>query len=1491
MKIATRPTDDEARVRTLQSLDILDTTADPVLDGLVRCAARALRCPIALVSLVDAERQWSKAVIGVERCETLRDQTFCAHTIRADGPLVVEDAQADPRFADIPLVTGPPRMRAYVGWPLSVSGHRLGALCVIDCQPRTFEADEIALLHDLARAAEHWLQSRHSQVSLLDRERDFRELAAQVPGVVYQAALDADSSTLYVSARLAELGHDPADWMARPGAWLAAVHPDDRPATLRQLHAAVADRAPISLRYRLADGGGGWRHILDRAQVLPGRGADAPSLLGVMIDETEALKSHGWQMCLLAAVEQAGEAVVITDLGGRIEYINRAACESSGYPREALLGTNPRVFKSPITPPSVHRAMWRALKTGKVWRGFLHNQRRDGTPYLEYATLRPVMGDDDRPTHYLAVKQDVTEQRRLHEELDRYRGRLEELVTQRTDELERARAAAEAASAAKSAFLATISHEIRTPLNGVTGVVEVLQQTPLTAEQRGLTDTIAECGTVLLALIDDILDFSRIEAGRLRLALAPVEVLPLVESAAEALLPLAMRSGVDIHLHVSPDAPAVVLGDALRLRQIITNLLSNAIKFSSGLARPGRVSLRVEAVDLGDADRVESLHIVVRDNGVGTDDDTRSRLYQPFEQGPQPGRTGGTGLGLAISQRLAQAMGGLITLEDGTGLGCCFCVRLPLVPGQAQPQQSVPALAGVQVQLDLSTLAPGGLRDLEREADWASWLSAAGATVGPAHELKRPSGPALLRVHVRAAAICDPHDAAPVVRVRHGQRRQPRLVAPGRVDMDLCALRASALVDAVALAAGRPARPAEPLVRRASIVESSGTPVRTELAGRVLVAAANALSRRILQHQLERLGVQVDVVGDRAEALARLRDAPGCYALLLTDLHMAGMDGPALAAAIRAIEPPGTRLPILALTEDATRGRDARGRASEPGDFDEHLAYPVELAALKAALARWLPIRNTSTAPDGRLETVPSAGGDEFDDSMLACLAGSGGDARQAMLTEFFAEGELALASLRAVASEPSALCSLADQIHRWRSSAERLGARGLARELEALEVAARRADAPGSAKACAAVATAWRRARAHLAADSLNEVWILDDDATQRELLGSQARAHTRATVRPFDHAAGVLAMLDDAVKPGETRGLLLLLDLQLPGMDGVELVRHLALRGYAGALALVSGADPRVRDAALRLAQAFRLRVLGSIDKPVATGAIAQLLRAWRSGDSDATPLRTTRQYTLSELRDALTRRELCLHFQPQVSPADGALLGVEALVRWQHPSDGLVSPDQFVPMAESQGLSTALTRQVLDLALAQLQHWQTHDGLRPRMAVNVSMADLTQLDFPELVSDALDRHGLQPEDLVIEVTERQLMKDVRATLDVLARLRLRGVGLSIDDFGTGHASLAQLRDLPVDELKVDRGFVHGARQHATLRAILSASVDMAHALNLHVVAEGVEDAVDWGLVQEMGVWAVQGWFVARPMPGNALPSWWRKRHAGLESQDPGS
>jgi EAL domain-containing protein (putative c-di-GMP-specific phosphodiesterase class I) len=419
----------------------------------------------------------------------------------------------------------------------------------------------------------------------------------------------------------------------------------------------------------------------------------------------------------------------------------------------------------------------------------------------------------------------------------------------------------------------------------------------------------------------------------------------------------------------------------------------------------------------------------------------------------------------------------------------------------------------------------------------------------------------------------------------------------------------------------------------------------------------------------------------------------------------------------------------------------------------------------------------------------------------------------------------------------------------------------------------------------------AWRGTCKHLTTDSPLEVWILDDDSVQRELLSGQVQAYSSAPLRCFEHAANVLAQLDGAVDANATRGLLLLLDLHMPGMDGVELLRHLARRGFAGALALVSGADPRVRDTALRLAQACRLRVLGSLDKPVANDAVARLVEAWQSGDADAAPRRPARQYTLSELREALVRQELCLHFQPQVSPADGALLGVEALVRWQHPRDGLVSPDQFVPMAESQGLSTALTRQVLDLALAQLQHWQTHDGLRPRMAVNVSMADLTQLDFPELVSEALDRHGLQPEDLVIEVTERQLMTDVRATLDVLARLRLRGVGLSIDDFGTGHASLAQLRDLPVDELKVDRGFVHGARQHSTLRAILSASVDMAHALSLQVVAEGVEDALDWGLVQEMGVRAVQGWFVARPMPGDVLPGWWRDRQARQEGFDPGS
>jgi EAL domain-containing protein (putative c-di-GMP-specific phosphodiesterase class I) len=204
----------------------------------------------------------------------------------------------------------------------------------------------------------------------------------------------------------------------------------------------------------------------------------------------------------------------------------------------------------------------------------------------------------------------------------------------------------------------------------------------------------------------------------------------------------------------------------------------------------------------------------------------------------------------------------------------------------------------------------------------------------------------------------------------------------------------------------------------------------------------------------------------------------------------------------------------------------------------------------------------------------------------------------------------------------------------------------------------------------------------------------------------------------------------------------------------------------------------------------------------------------------------------------------------------------------------------------VAESSGQIDALTRSVLSQAMGQARRWR-EAGMGLRVAVNVSMDNLARLDFPEFVLREAVHHGVPLTDLMLEVTESRLMRDARVPMDILTRLRLKHIGLSIDDFGTGHSSLAQLRDIPFDELKIDRGFVHGNRDQPTQRAIFAASLEMAHQLDMTAVAEGVEDRADWDFARAAGCDIAQGYFIGRPMPAEALPDWirlWRKRSETL-------
>ena len=413
----------------------------------------------------------------------------------------------------------------------------------------------------------------------------------------------------------------------------------------------------------------------------------------------------------------------------------------------------------------------------------------------------------------------------------------------------------------------------------------------------------------------------------------------------------------------------------------------------------------------------------------------------------------------------------------------------------------------------------------------------------------------------------------------------------------------------------------------------------------------------------------------------------------------------------------------------------------------------------------------------------------------------------------------------------------------------------------------------------------------------------LVVDDETFMLKLHVRALANLGFTaVTTCEGAVRALEVMDGAATPPD----LILLDLNMPELDGIEFVRCLGKRGYPGSVILLSGEDERMLQAAEKLVRAHQITMLGYLHKPVKPEMLAALLEKQQrtTFPEHWTPIApgetaaVKKAYAADEVRAAIANGELVNYYQPQVSLTSGQVTGVEALVRWNHPLDGLVSPDRFIGVAEAHGLIQALTCTVITSALTQIRSLRQETGLALKVAINVSMNDLSDLDFADYVAGEAALAGVPSKDVTLEVTESRLMQDLRVPLEVLTRLRLKRFRLSVDDFGTGHSSLAQLRDLPFDELKIDRGFVHGASTDQTVRAICDTSVMLAKQLTMGIVAEGVEDRADWDFVRHSGCDVAQGYFIAKPMPAEDVHEWtedWEERalpiaqtmtgHRGLE------
>jgi PAS domain S-box-containing protein len=614
-------------------------------------------------------------------------------------------------------------------------------------------------------------------------------------------------------------------------------------------------------------------------------------------------------------------------------------------------------------------------------------------------------------------------------------------------EIVEAKEVAEEATKAKATFLATMSHEIRTPMNGVIGMADLMAQTELGGDQRQMLNTIRDSGNSLLTIINDILDFSKIEAGKLEIEAIAMSLADVVEGAAATLGVNAAKKGLRLVTHVDPRLPPFVLGDSVRMRQIMFNLIGNAIKFTEA----GEVVARADLVENGGL----AVRFSIIDQGIGISQEGQGKLFQAFSQAEASTtrKFGGTGLGLTICQRLAELMGGEIGVDSALGEGSTFHVTLPFaVAEEGRGEAREFDLSGLAVQVISSS-------DAERGACEAT-LAAAGATltgdVSADVVVLAEAGDAQAALALAEQAF-DSGQRLVLARIRTAETG-PLDALDNVTFVDANPIRGAGLLRAVAVAAGR----ASPEIDYAAEIEAlpkRAAPTPEEALARgelILLAEDNVTNQDVIRRQLAVLGYACEIADDGALALDAWRAKP--YALLLTDCHMPNMDGFELTAAIRGDEVDSTaRARIVAITANALEGEAERCIAA---GMDDYLSKPVALPALKATLEKWMPAGSGGgggVAPEPI--SVPTEASDAVvDPAFLRDSFGDDGSLIAEILGDYVQPALDIVAEIDAAYAAHSAT-SVGAAAHKLKSASRSIGANALADLCERLEAAGKADD------------------------------------------------------------------------------------------------------------------------------------------------------------------------------------------------------------------------------------------------------------------------------------------------------------------------------------------------------------------------------------------------------------------------------------------------
>ncbi|MEO1066100.1 MAG: EAL domain-containing response regulator [Pseudomonadota bacterium] len=374
--------------------------------------------------------------------------------------------------------------------------------------------------------------------------------------------------------------------------------------------------------------------------------------------------------------------------------------------------------------------------------------------------------------------------------------------------------------------------------------------------------------------------------------------------------------------------------------------------------------------------------------------------------------------------------------------------------------------------------------------------------------------------------------------------------------------------------------------------------------------------------------------------------------------------------------------------------------------------------------------------------------------------------------------------------------------------------------------------------------------------------ILIVDDDPAQGILLDAYFRGMGITSVASVGGAVEAIDRMAVSDVPFD----LIVSDLLMPDMDGIEFLRALKKVGFHGKIALISSLDQTLIDSAKKLGELHGFEVIGTCRKPLTKQVLDDIFKA---------PHRTTAQASGGALPDlssedvvsALDRGELIPFYQPKVDILTGRIVGAEALTRWVTPDGGVIAPGRFMAFIEEGGLVRRLTDCLLDRSIADIARWKLRD-IDVKVAINITAKEISDIALPDHVGAVLKNAGVHASNLCLEVTERDVLSFNTVTLEVLSRLRLMGVDIAIDDFGTGYSNLNALRDFPYCELKVDQSFVRGQNNDAFSRETLRAAVTLGRHLNMRILVEGVETEEEWNFVKGFGVDQVQGYYVAKPM-----------------------